>query len=372
MAIERSELRGAARTIVWGAGALVLAFVLLRPLASYVSVVASGLLLSVAIWAVASAVSRWTHVPYRASVVAVLVAVVAFFTVLFAWMGPLLVEQLSELEDAVLSGVANARAWLENSPMGRDVLTRVQEAIASVGGGGGDVIGGVASGVRKGIGVLTGALVAVALGVFIAFNPRYYVDGGLRLVPPARRARIREVIVKSVHTLRSWLAARLLLMALIGTAFGVALAMLGVPLALPLGVLTAMLAFIPYVGAALSVLPALAVAFVEGPEKALQVFITYLAIQFAESNLLDPIVEARAVRLAPAMVLVAQVVGVVWFGPIAVLYATPLLVVAVVAVRMLYLEDRLGERASDVSTDKSTKRGWHWPKLLRGKRTQSA
>lgn len=115
-------------------------------------------------------------------------------------------------------------------------------------------------------------------------------------------------------------------------------------------------------------LPALAVAFTEGPSKALQVLVAYLVIQFVETNLLDPLVEARAVRLAPAMVQIAQVLAVVWFGPGAVLYATPLLVVAVVGVRMLYVEDRLGEPPPERAREprKKTKKPlFRWPVFLR-------
>lgn len=363
MASERAELRQAARTVVLGAAALVAAYLLLRPLVGYVSVMATGLLLAVALWALARVVARWTHLPYRAAVVGVILVVLGLLTALVAWTGPLLAEQLTELEDAVTRGVGNARAWLETTAVGRDVLARVQPAVSSLRGGAGSVIGGVASGVFTAVGVLTSAAIAVLLGVFVALSPRRYVSGALRLVPPARRARMLEVITASVSTLQAWLAARLFLMVVIGVAFGTALAILGVPLALPLGVLTGTLAFIPYVGALLSALPAIAVAFVEGPRKALEVLVVYVVIQFAETYLLDPVVEARAVRLAPALVLIAQVVTVVWFGPIGVLYATPMLVVVVVAVRMLYLQDHLGEPEPERPPTK--KHGLRLPSFLR-------
>jgi len=367
MASERSELREAARTVVLGAAALVAAYLLLRPLVGYVSVMATGLLLAVALWAMARVVARWTHLPYRAAVVGVILVVLGLLTALVAWTGPLLAEQFTELADAVRRGVANARAWLEETAIGRDLVVRARPFVSALSGdgGAGSVIGGVASGVFTAVEVLTSVAVAVLLGVFVAISPRRYVSGALRLVPPARRARMLEVITASVSTLQAWLAARLFLMVVIGVAFGTALAILGVPLALPLGVLTGTLAFIPYVGALLSALPAIAVAFVEGPRKALEVLVVYVVIQFAETYLLDPVVEARAVRLAPALVLIAQVVTVVWFGPIGVLYATPMLVVAVVAVRMLYLQDYLGEPEPERPPER--KRGLRWPAFLRFK-----
>ena len=356
----------AARTIVLGLGALALVYFLAEPLVQYAAVVACALLLAVAISSLAGALHRRTRLPYGASVAVVVLGALGGLAALIAWTGPQLVDQMSELDDAVRRGLASGRRWLAGSPFGQAVRDRLGDMPQQLEESSGQWLGSLGSGIARGLGILTDVLLVVVLAVFVALHPRRYLEGTLRLVPPERRDRLREVAVATVTTLRAWLAARLFLMVIIGTAFGTALAILGVPLALPIGVLTAALAFIPFIGAFLSLVPALAVAFLEGPDKALQVLLVYLVIQLIETNLLDPLIESRAVDLPPALVLLAQVVVVTYFGAIGVLIATPLLVVVVVAVRMLYLEDRLGETA------KVPHRGAGWLGFLRSHRHRTA
>lgn len=343
----RSDAVRAAKVVVLGLGGLALLFLVAAPLVHYAAIVAAGVLLGVALWSVACALARRAHMPYPAALALVLLFLAGTITAFVAWTGPRLVAQLDELRAAIEMGVERGREWLEQSPVGQRVLERLGALGERLTAGSAEVIGQVGRRVASGVGVLADALIVIVLGVFFAAAPRRYVAGLLLLAPPERRERLREVAAKTAHTLRAWLGARLFLMFVIGAAFGIALAILGVPLALPIGVLTGALAFIPFVGAVMALLPAVAVAFAQGPDLALQVVIVYLVIQLVETNVLDPLVESHAVKLPPALVVLAQLVAVVHFGAIGVLISTPLLVVVVVLVRMLYLEDVLGEPAPE-------------------------
>lgn len=342
METARSDATQAAKIVVLGLGALALLFLLAAPLVHYVAIVACGVLLGVALWSLASVISRRAHLSYRASLALVLLGLAAGTALFVAWTGPRVAVQMDALETAVGEGVDRARTWLEDTALGRRIQQRIGAVAAPMAS---DVLGPLQRGVASGLGMLADALIVIVLGVFFAAAPGRYVHGLLLLAPRARRERLEEVLRAVAFTLRAWLGARLFLMVVIGTAFGIVLTILGVPLAGPIGVLTGALAFIPFVGAVLALVPAVAVAFVQGPDKALQVALVYLVIQLVETNLLDPLVESRAVQLPPAAVVLAQLVAVVYFGAIGVLISTPLLVVVVVAARMLYLEDTLGEPA---------------------------
>lgn len=343
----RGEIARGAKIIVLGLGLLGLVFVLGAPLVHYAAIVACGVILGLALWSVAGAVARRTPLSYPVALASVLVALVAATVAFGWWSGPLLVAQFDELRTAVGEGITRGREWLEGTSMGRRVAAEIGSIDERLAESSSELIGSLQRGVASGLGAAADALIVVVLGVFFASAPSRYVDGLLVLAPRARRARLREVVLATAGTLRSWLAARLFLMVVIGAAFGISLALLGLPLALPIGVLTGALAFIPFVGAVLALVPAVAVAFAQGPDMALKVLLVYLVIQAIETNVLDPIVESRAVRLPAALVVLAQIVAVVYFGPIGVLISTPLLVVVVVVVRMLYLEDVLGEPAPE-------------------------
>ncbi len=336
-----------AKLIVLGIGGLALLYLLAAPLVHYAAVVACGVILGIALWSVAGALARRTPAPYPLALFIVVAGVIGAVVAFGWWTGPRLVAQLEELRGAVGEGVERAGEWLASTTLGRQALERVGGVDEQLSERSSDLMGSVRRGLESGIGMVTQTLIVIALGVFFAATPARYVDGMLLLAPKPRRARLREVARVTAETLRSWLAARLFLMVIVGTAFGVALALLGVPLALPIGVLTGALAFIPFVGALLALLPAVAVAFAQSPEMALHVVLVYLGIQLVESNLLDPLVESRAVHLPPALVVLAQLVSVVYFGAIGVLISTPLLVVVVVVVRMLYVQDVLGEPAPE-------------------------
>lgn len=112
---------------------------------------------------------------------------------------------------------------------------------------------------------------------------------------------------------------------------------------LPLAVLAGILNFIPYVGPLLAYVPIVTVSLLVGPKVALYVSILYISVQFVESYLAEPLIEARTVSLPPALIILAQVVSVVWVGFIGVLLATPLLITVVVGVQLLYVRRVLHE-----------------------------
>jgi predicted PurR-regulated permease PerM len=137
---------------------------------------------------------------------------------------------------------------------------------------------------------------------------------------------------------------QLLLMSAVAVVTGIGLAALDVPLALALALLAGLLEFIPYIGPLVAAVPALLVALGESPALAGWVLLLYIGIQAVEGNLLQPLVQQRAVYLAPALILLGQLVFGILAGPLGIVLATPLAASALVTVRMLYIEDVLGEK----------------------------
>ncbi|HEV7822585.1 MAG TPA: AI-2E family transporter, partial [Burkholderiales bacterium] len=126
-------------------------------------------------------------------------------------------------------------------------------------------------------------------------------------------------------------------------AAGVGLALLGVPLAFALGLITALLEFVPYVGPITSGILAMLVAFSDSTQLGLYVLVLYLFIHAIEGYVLSPLIQERAVYLPPAVLLLAQVILGVLAGLPGVMLATPLAATLLVMVRMLYIEDVLGQ-----------------------------
>ena len=137
-------------------------------------------------------------------------------------------------------------------------------------------------------------------------------------------------------------------MVVIGVVTTVVLLMLGVKAAVPLGFIAGLLEFIPTVGPILSAVPAVAMGFVDSPEKALAVIIAYVAIQLLENNLLIPLLMREGMDLPPALTMVAQALMTLVFGFLGLLCAVPVLAATMVAVKMLYVQDVVGEPVGSV------------------------
>jgi predicted PurR-regulated permease PerM len=201
------------------------------------------------------------------------------------------------------------------------------------------------------MGGLAGLLVVFVIGIYLAASPDAYRNGLLRLVPVPRRKRAREVIDACVDTLRRWLFGRLLVMLIVGSLTGLGLWALGLPLVLVLALLATVLEFIPNIGPILAMIPAVLIAWMMSPMTAAYVLVLYFAIQQLESFFLTPLVVKKTVHLPPVLTIVSILAFAVLFGPMGVLLASPITAVLYVLVKMLYVEDVLGDREATVAYD---------------------
>jgi predicted PurR-regulated permease PerM len=152
------------------------------------------------------------------------------------------------------------------------------------------------------------------------------------------------VLNESGSTLQSWLVAKLFEMLLIGGLTTLGLWLLGIELALVLGLIAGLLSFIPNIGPVLSVIPAVLLASLEGTRTMLYVVGLYTIVQALESYVFTPWMQQRIVSVPPALTISMQLLFGLLAGTLGLLLATPLVAVGMVLVRMLYVEDILGDR----------------------------
>ena len=183
---------------------------------------------------------------------------------------------------------------------------------------------------------ITGAfLLVLFIAAYIGFDPALYHGGILQLVPRRERDRAALTLTRLATTLRRWLVTQLIAMVVIGAVTTVFLFVLHVKAALPLGILAGVAKFIPIVGSIFAAIPAIAMAFIDSPHKALLVALGYIVIQFVENHVLVPVLMKRGVDLPPAMTLGIQALMSVLFGFLGLLVAVPLLAVILTVVRTM-------------------------------------
>jgi len=172
------------------------------------------------------------------------------------------------------------------------------------------------------------------------------VEGALHLFARRKRDRMREVLYEIGNVLRRWLVGQSLLAACVAILTGAGLLLLGAPFPFALALLAGLMEFVPYIGPFLAAVPAILVGFSEGPQLALYIALLFVGIQLTESYVLAPLVQHRAVHIAPAAILFAQVLMGAIVGALGVAVATPLAAAIMVAVSMLYVEDALGDKSA--------------------------
>jgi predicted PurR-regulated permease PerM len=157
---------------------------------------------------------------------------------------------------------------------------------------------GAASTVLSFLGTL---IVICFVGLYLALDTGRYRSGFVRLFAPGYRPRVDTILNELGSVLGWWLIGRGISMAATDILTGLGLWLLGIPLAMTLALLAAVLTFVPYVGAFLSAIPALLLGMVQGPVMALYVGLLYIAVQFAEGYLITPLVQQETVSLPPAL-----------------------------------------------------------------------
>lgn len=290
--------------------------------------------------------SRWLSARSFLSYGWALSLVIVVAAVLIGLGGWLVVPRVAGQFDQLLRTLATTgntiHQFLSDYGWGRALLERWSPArlISNLGG----VISQMLGLASTLLGALSTAVIILFVGVYTAADPGLYRSGILRLVPPGYRARAAEILGESGDALRRWLIGRAVAMITVAAIAAAGLWLIGIPLALTLGLLAGVLDFVPYIGPIVAGALAVLVALAQGPTEALYVLLLYAGIQMIEGYLMTPLIQERAVSLPPALLISVLVLMGVFFGATGVALAAPLAAVALVVTRMAYVEDVLGDR----------------------------
>ena len=275
------------------------------------------------------------HLALALTTLGLILLVVAFL----AAFGARAADQFALLASQLPGAWEETRAWLNSWELGRWLLTIGEDAAM---GAASTVVSALplASGL---LGWLANIALILVIGIYLAADAETYLEGAIRLFPPSKRKRGRQIINAAGDDLRKWLIAMTLDMLFLGTLTGVGLYLIGVPVAFALGILSGISVFVPYIGPIVAIIPGLLIALSVSPMLALYAAIVYLVAQQLEGNVALPLLQRWTVSMPPAVSLLAIVAFGLLFGLWGVLFATPLAVVTLRIVRMAYVEDFLEE-----------------------------
>jgi predicted PurR-regulated permease PerM len=299
----------------------------------FAAVVVAILLTSIVDWAMAK-----LKLGRRLAFAMILLAT-SSITLFALWIsGPNIVAQFASLQTDLpqavqqsverVSGYSWGRWALEHWSSYSQLSSSFSYAITRVGG----IVLSAAS-------LLAGLFIIGFLGLYLAAEPEVYFSGIRRVTPQRYRSTLNACALNVVHILRSWILAQMLSMVAIGVLVTLGLWGLGVPLAGSLGIIAALMTFIPNVGPILSVFPAALIAFAISPGKGLLVVLLFMLVHFLEGNVITPLIQRRIVRLPPALTLTVQLLLAVIAGPLGVALAAPLTAAAMGVFQVLFPPD---------------------------------
>ncbi|MGP1351909.1 MAG: AI-2E family transporter [Parasphingopyxis sp.] len=202
------------------------------------------------------------------------------------------------------------------TPGGTELTQIVREVLGSV--------GSLTSALGSAVSGIATLFLVMVIGLFIAIDPNIYDRGIQWMLPRGTRPEFRKTTTRMAKTLQRLLAGRVLGMVFEGFLTWLLLTIAGVPMALLLGILAGLLAFIPNIGAFITGVLMVAVGLSASPELGLYAFIIYLVVQTFDGYVVIPMVAKQTVDLPPALTLSAQILFAALFGIIGLALADPI------------------------------------------------
>ncbi|MET0495452.1 MAG: AI-2E family transporter [Actinoplanes sp.] len=250
-----------------------------------------------------------------------------------------------KLVSGVVDGIEQVREWASGPPLniGDDQVTQAFDAgVQRLQ----DSVGSIMTATVTGVGTVVNGLVTTVLALFLMF---FFLKDGPRFLPwltrqlPGRLSvDVPVVAERGWNTLGAFVRSQAFVGLLDAVFIGLGLWIVGVPLVLPLAVLTFVSAFVPIVGALFAGFVAVLIALVSnGPTDALIVLAIIVAVQQLEGNVFQPIVQSRGLGLHAAVVLLAVTLGGSVAGIVGSLLAVP--VAALIAVVWNYVREQLSD-----------------------------
>lgn len=218
-----------------------------------------------------------------------------------------------------------------------EVLRQLANSVGQIGVSVLPVVGDVAS-------TLLSFLIIVFLSLYFLVDPRGYSEGFVKLFPVSYRNRIREVMDRIDFTLRGWLEGTFLSMIFVGVGTWFGLSLLRIEQAAALGVIAAVLSFVPNFGQLIAVFAAIVVGIVQAPENLGWIVIVIYGMSFIQSQIFSPLLFSESIKLPPVLVLLGQIIAGALFGFMGILLAVPITAILMIIIQEVYIKDILGDR----------------------------
>lgn len=310
----------------------------------------AGMLLGVALNAMAGLLGRVVPLPQPVRLLIVCLALAAMLAGIVFLGGTTIAKQATVLSDTIKSQLVNVKTFLEShgvdtsffdinsftapsSPEAPSASTPHNLPSASaIASSGGAILGQTFKVLLGTVSAVGNFFIVLFLGLAFAVQSSVYRNGLVFMAPARHRARATVIIDRIGFTLERWLIAQIITMAAVFLVTWIGLALIGIPSSFILGIQAGLLAFIPTVGAILGGLIVVLASLASGWVAGLSAFVLFLGVHALESYILTPIIQRQALDIPPATLFAFQILLGVVFGIWGLALALPLMAIAKVMI----------------------------------------
>lgn len=268
------------------------------------------------------------------------------FGALYFILAPSVANQVDELSEKIPQAIDQVNEYLRNTEVGSRLLNSIDKDLQS----GQNVMNNVGKVLNVAQGTLSALLdilLIVVFGVFMAADPNLYRNGFVKLFPRSKKNRVQEVLDTINTTLFRWFVGKIIDMFLTAVLTGIGLWLLDVPLVITFAVFTFFLSFVPNIGPVIAAIPPILITLLDSPQQALYVALMFTGVQLFETYFITPNVQKRAIQMPPVLLLVIQIFFTIILGILALFLSTPILATFIILIRMVYIEDVLGDKQNN-------------------------
>ncbi len=338
--------RWSLRWILIAGGAVVLGLVV-REVWSIVLPVVLALIATTVLVVPARLLETRLKLPAALAAISVIVGALAVIVGIGFALAPSVAGQSGDIASDASTGLQKIQDWVQDS--GFFTSDQLDTAIQAAQDRLQSSAGSIASGVLTGVGAVTSAVINIVITLMLTF---FFLKDGRRFIPwvhdlTGQRvgSHLADVLGRSWETLGGFIRTQALVSLIDAIGIGLGLVLVGVPLAIPLAILTFFGGFVPIVGAFVVGAIAVLVALVSnGVTGALIILAVIIGVQQLEGNVLSPWLQSKSMRLHPVVVLLSITLGSTLFGISGAFLAVP--TVAVVAVILRYLNELVDEETA--------------------------
>lgn len=311
---------------------LVVVILIARVAFNVLLMVLAGVLISVYFHGLGDIIERRTRLSRNICMV-LSVAVSFIIIALLLWfMGTKIQAQIAVLNDTLPQTISTAKAKLAESAIGAKILEYLTGDKSE------KLFVTAQHFFSTSFGVLGNLYIILFLGIFFTASPNLYKDGIIKLMPDSKKGLAQHVLDRISLSLKGWLKGTMLSMVLITILITTGLTIMGIPVALVLGLITGILKIIPNFGSLAAMIPGVLLALTVSINTAIVTSLIYMVSQTIVSNIVTPLIQKRMIDIPPALTILSQVIMGTLCGALGVILAVPLLAIVIILVDELYVK----------------------------------